>query len=102
MIAQVQLAANTVPLRYATMLTGTDNTPTASRINKGAVSSNGVPAHLCAEACNHQHQHRCCHKACHLPGLANGMADDALQLQRLNDPLFLVFFQQQYPQERLW
>ena len=84
------------------MANGTDNTPAVSRINKGAVSSDGPAAHLCNYACHHQRTHRYCHLAGFLPGDDNVMADDASRLQELTDSAFLSHFEQQYPQPAPW
>ena len=78
------------------------NTPAISRTNKGAVTSDGAPAHLCNYACFHQRRHRYCHKAFYIPGPANVMADDASRLQHLSDDAFLAHFEQAYPQSAPW
>ena len=82
-LAQVCLLSERADLRYCTILTGCDNTPAVSRMNKGALTSDGVPAMLCNLGCLHQHQHRYYHHSFYLPGDRNGMADDASRLQHL-------------------
>ena len=101
-LAQTSLIAHTFDVRYATISTGTDNTPAVSRIRKGAVSSAGAAAHLCNYACQHQRLHRYCQLGYYIPGPANNMADDASRLQHLTDEAFLSHFQQAYPQPLPW
>ncbi|CAB9504309.1 hypothetical protein SEMRO_192_G082521.1 [Seminavis robusta] len=45
---------------YATRYTLSDNTPSVSRISKGAVTSDGPVVFLCTYACRHQREHRSC------------------------------------------
>ena len=102
LLAQVDVMCESTGFRYATYCNGTDNTPAASRITKGAVTSDGPAAHLCNYACMHQRHHRYCHEAFFLPGTSNVMADDASRLQALTDAAFLSHFEQHYPQDRPW
>ena len=101
-IGQLSVQAENTDVEYATVRTGIDNTPAVSRVQKGAVSSEGPAAALCNIACMHQRLHRYCHQAGYLPGDANVMADDASRLQHLTDSAFLAHFEQHYPQERAW
>ena len=101
-LAQVSMMSTTHDVRYATLANGCDNTPTVSRVVKGAVSSDGPAAYLCHYASAHQRAHRYCHRAEYFPGSANVMADDASRLQHLSDSAFLSHFQQHYPQPRPW
>ena len=102
MVAQVFLIAEHHPVRYATILTGGDNTPAVSRVERGAVSTTGAAAHQCILACDHQRQHRYCHVGQYVPGEANVMADDASRLQHLTDSDFLSHFEQHYKQPLPW
>lgn len=99
---QAALMATTHDIRYATIATGTDNTPALSRLTKGAVSSEGPAALLCAFQCEHQRTHRYCHTGFFINGVSNVMADDASRLQSLTDTAFLAHFNQSYAQERSW
>ena len=101
-LGQLDVIARHGDVTYATLSNGSDNTPAVSRMNKGAVSSDGPAAHLCNYACMHQRQHRYCHHSFFIPGSANGMADDASRLQHLSDTAFLAHFQQKYPQPKPW
>ena len=99
---QITLQVASGNYMYGTHMNGTDNTPALSRINKGAISSDGAGAHLCNFACTHQRQHRYCHVGFFIPGEANVMADDASRLQHLTDREFLSHFEQHYPQSTPW
>ena len=101
-LGQLYIMCDESDLRYATVSTGTDNTPTVSRFSKGAVSSDGPAAQLCNLSCMHQRQHRYCHLITHLPGEDNVMADDASRLQHLTDAALLSHFEQRYPQGKPW
>ena len=102
LIAQTAVVASTHNVRYATIANGGDNTPSLSRMQKGAVSSETVPAYLCDYACLLQRQYRYCQVNFYLPGPANVMADDASRLQHLSDDSLLSYFNQHYPQPRPW
>lgn len=102
LLAQVAVMGTTHDLRYATVTNGSDNTPAVSRVQKGAVTSDGPAAHLCNYACSHQRLHRYCHTTFFIPGTRNVMADDASRLQHLTDSAFLAHFQQRYPQTKPW
>jgi sugar (pentulose or hexulose) kinase len=102
LLAQVSVISHHHDVAYATLANGSDNTPAVSRITKGAVTSDGLAAHLCNYACSHQRQYRYCHLAHFLPGEANVMADDASRLQHLTNCAFLDHFQQEYPQPKPW
>jgi hypothetical protein len=57
LLAQVSVMSHHHDIAYATLATGSDNTPAVSRITKGAVTSDGPAAHLCNYTCAHQRQH---------------------------------------------
>ena len=101
-LAQVSLIAERADVSYCTIGTGSDNTPSISRMNKGAVSSDGVAAQLCNYSGRHQRENRYCHFSFFLPGDRNGMADDASRLQHLTDSEFLAHLEQAYPQGKPW
>jgi hypothetical protein len=89
-LAQVSLIAERASVSYCTIGSGCDNTPAVSRMNKGAVTFDGVAAQLCNYSCRHQQEHRYCHFSFYLPGDRNGMSDDASRLQHLTDTKFLA------------
>ena len=70
-LAQVSLMSTTHDVHYATLANGCNNTPTVSRVVKGAISSDGPAAYLCHYASAHQRAHRYCHCAEYFPGSAN-------------------------------
>ena len=84
------------------ILTGTDNTPTISQVNKGTVTSEGPATGLCHLACAHQRHHRCCLKAWFLPGEVNVMSGNGSRLQHLSDTELLSHFEWKYPQPTPW
>ena len=102
LLGQVSVQADHFPVTYATIYNLSDNTPAVSRVRKGAVSSDGAAAHLCAYACAHQREHRYCHISSHISGPANAMADDTSRLQHLTDSALLHHFEQVYPQSKPW
>ena len=102
LLAQTAVMVENHDLRYATIANGGDNTPSLSRMLKGSVSSETVPAYLCDYSCLLQRQHRYCQVNFYLPGPANVMADDASRLQHLTDDSLLAHFNQHYPQPRPW
>jgi hypothetical protein len=53
-MGQVSVIANDHIERHCTVIAGTNNTPTVSRVNKGMVSSDGPSACLCHCVCAHQ------------------------------------------------
>ena len=101
-ICQMAIMANDHNVRYCTIQTNTDNTPTISRVNKGTVSSEGPSAGLCHLACAHQRHHRYCHLAGFIPGDLNVMSDDTSRLQHLSDTELLSRFEQLHPQPKPW
>ena len=100
--AQKAVLAHHFPVRYATLMNGTDNTPALAREQKGAISSSGTPARLCNYACAHQRQHRYCAQEFFISGEANVMADDTSRLFHLSDSALLAHFEQHYPQPHPW
>ena len=98
LLAQSAIMAANHNVRYATIANGGDNTPSLSRMLKGSVSSETVPAYLCDVACSLQRRHRYCQVNFYLPGPANVMADDASRLQQLTDAALLSRFNQRYLQ----
>ena len=63
--------------RNYTIATSRDNIPAIARLQRGAITSNRVPAYLCRLQCLHQ-RHYCHlhHQAFYIKGEANAMADD--------------------------
>ena len=101
-ICQTAVMANDHDVRHCTILTGTNNTPTISRVNKGTVTSEGPAAGLCHLACAHQRHHRCCLKVGFLPGEVNVMSDDSSRMQHLSDTELLSHFEQLCLQPTPW
>jgi hypothetical protein len=101
-IGQTAVIAIDHEVRHCTILTGTDNTPTVSRVNKGTVSSDGPTARLCHLACAHQRHHRNCLLAHFLPGDANVMSDDGSRLQHLSHTELRSHFEQHHKQPTHW
>ena len=56
-VCQTAIMTHYHDVRYCTIQTNTDNTPTVSRVNKGTVTSEGPAAGLCHMACAHQRCH---------------------------------------------
>ena len=96
------VAVHIYDTRNYTIATGSDNTPAIARLQRGAITSNRVPAYLCRLQCLHQRHYRHLHQAFYIKGEANAMADDCSRLWNLDDSQLLSHFNRTYPQDRPW
>ena len=96
------LLADYQDIRERTVCSGSDNTPTVARLQKGSTTSIKAPAHLNRLFALHKRQHRYLSLHSHIAGSANVMADDASRLWDMTDSQFLSYFEQTYPQTKPW
>jgi hypothetical protein len=97
-LAHLDVITSLLDVREQTIGTLTDNTPTLSRMFKGATTTSGAAAYLCQRASEHQRHHRYCSEFSFIPGEANVMPDAASRLFHLTDSEFLTHFNTHFPQ----
>jgi hypothetical protein len=98
-LAHLDVITSLLDVREQTIGTLTDNTPTLSRMFKGATTTSGAAAYLCQRASEHQRHHRYCSEFSFIPGELNVMMPDAAsRLFHLSDTDFLAHFNTHFPQ----
>jgi hypothetical protein len=101
-IGHADIAVHAFDCRHRTIGTCCDNTPAVAWRAKGSTTTSGPASYLLREASIHQRRYRYLNKLRHIPGLANGMADDASRLFHLTDQQLLTHFDFKYPQKISW
>lgn len=101
-IAHKDVLAQARHVHERTLWVAGDNRASLIWATKGSSTSSRARAYLLRLNALHQRTHRYVARHHFIPGVLNGMADDASRLWHLNDTALLTHFNSVYPQRTSW